>query len=158
MESIPMTKEGFEKLREKLSHLHNVERPRLEKALGDAREQGDIAENAEFDEARRGLWMVDQQIGELEDKIGRAQIIDGTKVVKDKIAFGSIVKVKDLDYGDVDEYTIVGEGESDPRNGKVGLSTPLANALLGHKGGDKVEYQAPGGKIRLEILEFKPFA
>ncbi|MBI5367717.1 MAG: transcription elongation factor GreA [Planctomycetes bacterium] len=157
MDYIPMTKEGLEKLREKLKYLTDVERPRLEKSLGDAREQGDISENAEFDEARRGLWMLDEQVGELQTKIACAQIIDGTKVIKDKIAFGSSVKVKDLDHGDIDDYQIVGEGESDPRNGKVGLSTPLAQALVGKKPGDKVEYLAPGGKIRLQIIEFKPF-
>lgn len=158
MDYIPMTKEGFAKLVEKLKHINEVERPRLEKSLGDAREQGDLSENAEFDEARRELWMLDALTGELQEKIARAQIIDGTKVVKDKIAFGSRVKVKDLDFGDVDDYQIVGEGESEPRSGKIGLGTPLADALVGHKVGDTVEYQAPGGKIRLEVLEFQPFA
>ncbi len=155
MSELPMTREGYEKLKERLRHLEDVERPRLEKALGDAREMGDLSENSEFDAAREGLWLVDQQVSELKDRLSRASILDPSKLPHDSVAIGASVTVKDTKSGDKEMFHLVGEGEGDPMNDKISVMTPIGQALLGHKVGDTVEAEVPVGKLKFKILKIE---
>lgn len=150
-----MTQEGFDKLQKKLDQLKNVERPKTERRLGEAREMGDLSENAEFDAAREELWRIDGEISKLEDETARAEVISADKVAKDEVAFGATVMVKDANSGDEFEYTFVGEGESDPFNGKVAITTPIGQALLGHRKGDTVKVNIPAGTRNYKIVKIK---
>jgi transcription elongation factor GreA len=150
---VPLSKEGYEKLQEKLRWMKEEERPRLEKALGDARDKGDLSENAEYDVAREELWQIDTKIGELEDKLAQAYIVDKSKLPKGQVAFGSTVKVKDRDTGDIEVYHLVGEGEADPMSNRISTSTPLGQGLMGGKVGDVLKIQTPGGILTYEVLE-----
>jgi transcription elongation factor GreA len=150
---IPVSQEGFDRMREKLRHMKEVERPRLEKALGDAREKGDLSENAEFDTAREELWIIDRKISELEQKTALAYIVDTSKLPKDTVAFGCRVKVKDHDTGDVETFELVGEGEADPMKNRISTTSPLAQGMMGGKVGDVLKIQTPGGIVTFEVLE-----
>lgn len=150
---IPLSQEGYDKLQEKLRWMKEDERTRLEKALGDAREKGDLSENAEFDVAREELWIIDRKIAELEEKLAHAYIVDKSKLPKGVVAFGSRVKVKDRDTGDVEVYVLVGEGESEPANNRISTSSPLAQGMMGAKVGDVRKIQTPGGILTYEVLE-----
>ncbi len=153
MSNTPITREGYEKLKERLRHLDDVERPRLQKALGDAREMGDLSENAEFDAAREGLWLVDQQIGEITDRLARAEILDTSRLPTDSVAIGASVDVKEVKSGEKEVFHLVGEGESDPMSDRISVLTPIGQALLGHKVGDVVEARVPAGKLKFKILK-----
>jgi len=155
MDRVPMTREGYEQVRKKLDHLKNVEQPRLQKALGEAREMGDLSENAEFDAARSELWNVDQMIADLETKLALADIIDASKLNLDTIAIGAFVKVEDVDARRKDEFLLVGEGEVRNDVDTVSVSSPLGQAFIGKKAGEVAEVQAPRGKVRYKILEFR---
>jgi transcription elongation factor GreA len=155
MDRIPMTREGYEQVRKKLDHLKNVEQPRLQKALGEARELGDLSENAEFDAARNELWNVDQMIADLETKLALADIIDASKLNLDTIAIGALVKVEDVDARRKDEFLLVGEGEVRSDVDTVSVTSPLGQAFIGKKAGEVAEVQAPRGKVRYRILEFR---
>jgi transcription elongation factor GreA len=150
---IPMTRRGFEQAKEKLDRLKNHELPRLEKALGDAREMGDISENSEYETARHEIGITETQIAELTDKIARAEIIEASNATE--ITIGALVKVTDLDSKRPDEFMIVGEGETRTDIDTVSVSSPLGLALLGKKGGDVAEVEAPRGRIRYKIVSFK---
>ena len=150
---IPMTPRGFEQAKEKLNRLKNVELPRLEKALGDAREMGDISENSEYETARHEIGITETQIAELTDKIARAEIIEASNATE--ITIGARVKVTDLDSKRPDEFMIVGEGETRDDVDTVSVSSPLGLALLGKKGGDVAEVEAPRGRLRYKIVSFK---
>src|ERR1700674_747675 len=112
MDRIPMTPQGFEQMRKRLDHMKNVEMPRVQKALGDAREMGDLSENAEFDAARNEMWNLDQMIADLETKISLAEIFDPKKMNLDTVAIGAYVKLEEVDRRAKDEFLLVGEGES----------------------------------------------
>src|SRR5437870_9006012 len=147
MDRVPMTREGFEQARKRLEHLKYVEMPRVQKALGDAREMGDLSENAEFDAARSELWNLDQMIAELETKVSLAEVIDASKLNLDTVAIGALVKVEDVDRRAKDEFLLVGEGESRDGLDTVSVTSPLGQALIGKKVGDIAEFTAPRGKI-----------
>jgi transcription elongation factor GreA len=153
MERLPITPEGFQKLREKLKYLEEEVLSAVQKRLGEARELGDLSENSEFDSAREEMWRVDRQIAELRDRLSRAEIINPAKKKSDDIAFGSKVKMRNMDTGDVIEYTLVGEGEADPSEGYISVSTPVGKALLGHRAGEKVDIKVPAGILHYEILQ-----
>jgi transcription elongation factor GreA len=152
---IPVSQEGFDRMREKLRHMKEVERPRMEKALGDAREKGDLSENAEFDTAREELWIIDRKISEMEEKTALAYIVDTSKLPKDVVAFGCRVKVKDHDTGDIEKFELVGEGEADPMKNRISTTSPLAQGMMGGKVGDILKIQTPGGIVTFEILEIE---
>ena len=152
-ERIPMTREGLKKMEEKLSHLQNVVRPQVEKRLGEAREMGDLSENAEFDSAREEIWRLDAEVGDLQHRIQLAEIVTPGKVNRSEVAFGATVRLKDVKTNEIDEYTFVGEGESAPSEGRIAITTPIGQALLGHKIGDKVDIPIPAGTLRYEILQ-----
>jgi transcription elongation factor GreA len=149
---VPVSREGYQRLEERLKRMKEVDRPRLEKALGDAREKGDLAENAEFDTAREELWIIDRKIAELEQTIATAYIVDTSKLPKGQVAFGCRVKVKDRETGDLDVFELVGEGEADPSNNRISCTSPLAQGLMGGKAGDVLQVRTPGGLLTLEVL------
>ncbi|HXG62950.1 MAG TPA: transcription elongation factor GreA [Planctomycetota bacterium] len=155
MDRIPMTREGYEQIRRKLDHLKNVELPRLQKALGEARELGDLSENSEFDAARSEMWNVDQQIAELEQKLALADVIDPSALKLDAIAIGAFVRAEDLETRRREEFLLVGEGEVRNDVDTVSVVSPLGQAFLGKKVGDVAEVQAPRGRIRYRVLEFR---
>jgi transcription elongation factor GreA len=154
MDRIPMTRNGYEQARQRLDHLKNVEMPRVQKALGDAREMGDLSENAEFDAARNEMWNLDQQIAELETKLALAEVIDASRLNLDTVAIGAMVKVEDVDARRKDEFLLVGEGEVRSDVDTVSVTSPLGQALIGRKAGELAEVQAPRGKIRYKVLSF----
>jgi transcription elongation factor GreA len=155
MERIPMTPEGYEQAKKKLDHLKNVEMPRVQKALGDAREMGDLSENAEFDAARNEMWNLDQQIADLETKVAIADVIDSKSLKLDTIAIGAHVKVEAVDDRRKDEFLLVGEGEVREGVETVSVTSPLGQAMIGRKAGEVTEVHLPRGKVRYKIVAFK---
>ena len=148
-----MTAEGLKKLQAKLELLTNQIRPPVEKRLGEAREMGDLSENAEFSSAREELWRVDRQITELKDQLSRTEVITAKQIDKSTIAFGARIKVKDLDTKDQEEYILVGEGESNLAENKIAITTPIGQGLMGHKVGDSVKISVPAGTLSYQIIE-----
>ena len=152
---IPMTRTGYDKLRAELDRLQNEEMPKIEERIGKARAEGDLSENAEFLYARESQGMLQAKINELRSRLASAVLIDPAKVAKDEVAFGATVVVKDLDAGDTEEFTLVGAGEEDYPAGKILVTSPLAQGLMGKKVGDQVEIEVPMGTTRFEILEIR---
>jgi transcription elongation factor GreA len=147
-----MSPDGFELAKEKLKHMKEVERKRLEIRLGEAREMGDLSENSEYETARNDLWLLDQRVAELEDRLARAVIVDPNAQPKDEVLFGARVACQDLKTKEEEIFEIVGEGEADPMNNKISVSAPIAQALIGKRVGDVAEVKAPRGVIRYKVL------
>lgn len=157
MERIPMTMEGHEALIQELSHLKSVERPAVIQAIAEAREHGDLSENAEYHAAKERQSFIEGRIAELDDKLARADVIDLSKLSGSKVRFGATVKLIDVDTEDEHVYKIVGDDEADIAKGKISISSPIARALIGKEEGDEAEVSAPGGAKAYEIaqVEFK---
>lgn len=155
LDRIPMTRTGYDKLKADLAQLENVEMPKVLERLAKARAEGDLSENAEFDGAVESQGHLQRQINVLRDKLSRAVLIDPDKVPKDEVAFGSTVLVKDLDEDEEEEYTLVGAGEEDYLEGKILVTSPLAQGLLGKKLGETVEIEVPRGIAKYEIMEIR---
>jgi transcription elongation factor GreA len=154
MSKVPLTVLGAEKLRAELQILKTVERPRVINAIAEARAQGDLSENAEYDAAKERQGFIEGRIAELESKLGSAQIIDPKSLNADgRCVFGSTVILEDVNNGDVVTYQIVGDDEADIRHRKVSISSPIARALIGKISGDIAEVQAPGGVREYEVVE-----
>ena len=156
MSTVPMTLEGLDKLKADL-FVHEDRRPKVLLQIKEAREKGDLSENAEYHAAREDLSMLESQINILKDKISRASIVAVSKGGGDTIVFGVTVTLKCLNDNDVEEYTLVGEGESDPFSNRILTTSPMGQALLTKKVGDVVDVPAPKGLIKFEVLkiEFK---
>ena len=154
-ERIPMTRVGYDKLKADLEHLQSVEMPKILERLATARAEGDLSENAEYHGARESQGMMQARINLLQDKLSRAVMMDAMQFPKDEVAFGSTVRVKDLNFDDDEEFTLVGAGEEDYDTGKILITSPLAQGLVGKKVGDRVEIDVPQGKLRFEILEIR---
>ncbi len=152
---IPMTREGYRKLKAEMDRLENEEMPKIEKQIGVARSEGDLSENAEYHGARENQGMLQAKINMLRDKLSRATIIDPSKMPKGEVAFGATVVLKDLDCDDEDIYTLVGAGEEDYAEGKILITSPVGQGVLGKKVGDKVEIPVPAGTLNYEILEIR---
>ena len=152
---IPMTRAGYNKIKAEVDQLQNEQMPEIEKRIAAARAEGDLSENAEYHGARESQGMLQAKINLLKDKLARAAIMDSTKTPKGQVAFGCTVVVKDLDFGDEEEFTLVGAGEEDYDTGKINVASPLAQGLVGKKVGDKVEVEVPAGKNRFEILAIR---
>lgn len=150
---IPMSRTGYDKLKAELKHLQEVEMPAVAKRIAEARAEGDLKENAEYHGARESQGMLQAKINVLSDKLSRAQIIDASTLPKDVVAFGATVIVKDLDFGDKESFTLVGAGDENYDEGKILITSPLAQGLVGAKVGQKVEIEVPAGKMKFEILE-----
>ena len=148
-----MTEEGLKKLKEELTHMESVERPRVVAAIAEARDKGDLSENAEYDAAKEAQGLLEMRIAQLKYTISNARIIDDSRLNTEEIQLLNRVKIKNVANGATMEYTIVSETEADLRAGKISIATPIAKALLGHHVGDVVEVQAPAGKMKFEVLE-----
>ena len=153
MATIPITKRGAEKLKEELHRLKTVERPAVIAAIAEARAQGDLSENADYDAAKDRQGFIEGRIQEIEGKLSVAQVIDPSAVDGGgKVVFGATVKLEDEDSGDMVKYQIVGEDEADLKQGLINISSPIARALIGKEEGDTAEVQAPGGIRRYEVV------
>jgi transcription elongation factor GreA len=146
------TLEGLNKLKSELEHLMNVERPGISQAIAEARDKGDLSENAEYDAAKNAQGMLELKIVKLQDTIRNARIIDESKLDASKVLILSTVKIKNLINGMIFSYTLVPENEADVRAGKISVSSPIAQGLLGKILGDKVDVTVPAGKIPFEIV------
>lgn len=151
-ESVPMTPQGAQKLREELARLKE-ERPKISREIGVAREHGDLKENAEYHAAKERQGMVEARIKDIEDKLARAEVIDPTKLSGDRVRFGATVTVTNLDTDEETSFQIVGADEADINAGTISVSAPLARALIGKSIGDEVIVNLPAGKRRYEIAE-----
>ncbi|ADV62902.1 transcription elongation factor GreA [Isosphaera pallida ATCC 43644] len=153
MDKVPMSKEGYDKLRAQLDHWKNEEMPKIAEQIALARGFGDLSENAEFDAAVEAQGMLQAKINDLESKLSRAIIVDKNAVTTDRVVFGTRVKVLDLDCDDEEEFTFVGPGEEDYDNNKILLSSPIGQGLLGKSVNDEVCVNVPKGVLRFRILE-----
>jgi transcription elongation factor GreA len=156
MPTIPLTQRGAQLLKDELQRLKSVERPAVITAIAEARAQGDLSENAEYDAARERQAFVEGRIAELESKLANAQIIDPRLVDADgRIVFAATVELEDLGTAEKATYQIVGEDEADIKSGRISVSSPLARALIGTYVGDVAEVQAPGGVREYEVLDVR---
>ena len=153
MQKVPMTVEGFTRLEDELRHLKGVERPAVIRAIAEAREHGDISENAEYHAARERQSFIEGRLAELEDKISRAEVIDVSKLSGRQVKFGATVTVVDEDTDERAAYQIVGQDEADIKTKRLSITSPLARALIGKKVGDTVEVSTPGGGKSYEIVK-----
>lgn len=147
------TKEGLEKLKTELEHLTNVERPSISQQIAEARDKGDLSENAEYDAAKNAQGMLELRISKLQDQIRNAKLIDETKLDNSKILILSTVKMKNLKTNTFMVYTLVPENEANLKEGKLSISSPIAQGLLGKVVGDVIEIIVPAGKMPVEIIE-----
>ena len=151
MATIPLTRRGAELLREELQRLKSVERPAVINAIAEARAQGDLSENAEYDAARERQAFVEGRIAEIESKLANAQVIDPTTLEADgRVVFGATVELEELESGETVTYQIVGDDEADIKSGRISISSPIARALIGREVGDVAEVRAPGGLRRCD--------
>ena len=156
MATIPITKRGAEKLKAELHNLKTVERPSVIQAIAEARAQGDLSENAEYESAKDRQGFIEGRIMEVEGKLSAAQIIDPTMLdAGGRVVFGTTVDLEDEDSGAAVTYQIVGEDEADIKLGLINISSPIARALIGKEEGDTAVVQAPGGERRYEIVAVK---
>ncbi|HEY4234605.1 MAG TPA: transcription elongation factor GreA [Lacipirellulaceae bacterium] len=152
---IPMTRAGYNKIKAELEVLQNEKMPEIERRIAAARAEGDLSENAEYHGARESQGLLMAKINLLREKLAHAAIMDNAKLPKDQVAFGCTIVVKDLDFGDEEEFTLVGAGEEDYDSGKINIASPLAQGFVGRKVGDKVEVAVPAGTNRFEIKVIK---
>lgn len=151
----PITREGYEALKKEHEYLLNTKRPAILRAIEEAREHGDISENAEYDAAKEEFQFLQQRVAELEQKIKSSEIFDGRQGDGDSVAFGCSISLKNLDTEEEVVYTLVGPYESDIQKGKISMSSPLGRALLGKSVGDEVTFKAPGGERTYEIVNIE---
>ncbi len=153
MSTIPLTVRGAQLLREELQRLKHVDRPAIISAIAEARAQGDLSENAEYDAAKEKQGFIEGRIAEIESKLAGAQVIDPRTVdAGGRVVFGATVDLEDLEAGDRVTYQIVGEDEADIKDGKISVSSPIARALIGKVAGDVAEVRAPAGLREYEVL------
>lgn len=148
-----MTEEGMKKLREELEHMMNVERPSISRQIAEARDKGDLSENAEYDAAKEAQGLLEMRIARLQDTLANARIIDKSKLEKGTVQILSTVKLLNINNKAEMSYTIVSESEANLKEGKISISTPIAKGLLGKKVGDQAEIKVPNGLMSFEILE-----
>lgn len=151
MSKVPMTAEGYNRLEEELRHLKSVERPAVIRAIAEARDHGDLSENAEYHAARERQSFIEGRVAELEDKIARAEVIDVSKLSGKEVKFGVTVTLLDEDTDEKASYQIVGQDEADIAARRLSVTSPLARALIGKHVGDAIEVTTPGGSKSYEI-------
>jgi transcription elongation factor GreA len=147
------TEKGLKELRQKLDHLKDIERPLASKAIGEARDKGDLSENAEYDAAKEAQGMLEMEISKLEETLSNARIIDESKLDSSKILIHSTVKIKNLTNSATMEYKLVAQSEANLSQGKISVDSPIGKGLLGKKNGDIAEIAIPNGNVKFEILE-----
>ena len=148
-----LTEAGLQKLKDELDHLRSVERPAISAAIAEARDKGDLSENAEYDAAKEAQGMLEMRIAKLEDTVANARVIDESRIDTNTVQILNRVKMKNMTTGKIVEYTLVSENEANLKEGKLAIGTPIAQALLGKKKGDEVDVKVPSGMLRLEILD-----
>lgn len=156
MATLPITKRGAELLKAELHRLKTQDRIAISQAIAEARAQGDISENAEYEAAKEKQSFIEGRIADIEGKLGSAQVIDPSQIDADgRVVFGATVEIEDLENEKKVTYQIVGEDEADLKTGKISVGSPIARALIGKSAGDVVEVQAPGGSREVEIIDVK---
>jgi transcription elongation factor GreA len=150
---IPMSREGYDKLKADLDRMQNVEMLEIAKRVAAARELGDLRENAEYHAAREDHGMLQARVDALRDRLGRAYIIDKTNLPSDTVVFGARVRVKDLDFDEEEVYELVSPGEEDLDNNKIPVTSPVGRGLIGKKLNDVAEIAVPRGKLRYQVLD-----
>ena len=148
-----MTKEGYKKKMEEIAYLENVKRPEISRAIAEARDKGDLSENAEYDAAKEAQGMLEMKISQLKDLVANARILDESKLNCEEVQILNRVKIKNVANGQTMEYTIVADSEANLKEKKIASSTPIAQGLLGHKLGDVVDIKVPSGMMKFEIVE-----
>ncbi len=156
VERVPMSKSGHQKLKEELNNLERVERHEVSKAIGIAREHGDLKENAEYHAAKERQGLIEARIMDLKDKLGRAEIIDCTEVDCSRAVFGTVVELLDMDTDEEVSYQLLGSEESDVKKGSISVFSPLGKSILGKEVGDDVLAQTPGGSREFEVISISP--
>ncbi|MCA9530140.1 MAG: transcription elongation factor GreA [Myxococcales bacterium] len=154
MERVPMTPEGYERLKRELEAL-KADRPKISKEIGIAREHGDLRENAEYHAAKDKQGLNEARIADLEDKLARAEVIDPAELGGDRVKFGAIVELEELDSGKTVTYRLVGPEEADLDQGSISVTSPVAKALINREVGDEVQVRAPGGVRTYEIADIR---
>jgi len=155
MERVPMTVEGFRSLEAELHRLKSEERPRIIQAIAEARSHGDLSENAEYHAAKEQQGLNEARVADLEDRLGRAEVIDTTKLSGDTVKFGATVTLVDEDTDEKVKYKIVGDFEASVKDGKISISSPIARALIGKSKGDTAEVTTPKGPRSYEVLKIE---
>lgn len=153
MDRIPMTREGYQTLKKELEHLKSVERPKVIKAIEEARSHGDLSENAEYDAAKERQAFIEGRVSELGYKLGNAEIIDVDNLPKDRAVFACTVVLENVDTGEDVEYQLVGPEESNIEKGRISVTSPLGKAILGKKPGEEIVLNAPAGKRVYELVD-----
>ncbi len=148
-----ITEEGLQKLKEELDHLLTVQRPAISQQIAEAREKGDLSENAEYDAAKEAQGMLEMKINKLQEIVANSRIIDESKIDTSSVRILSKVKIKNIKNNAIMQYMIVSESEADLKAGKISISTPIAKGLLGKKKGEVVEIEVPSGKMQFEITD-----
>ena len=151
--SVPMTKKGYEALKAELDRLRKVERPKNIQDIAEAREHGDLRENAEYKAAKERQQFIDTRMAELEHKLGSAEVIEVTPGVSETVMFGATVRLMDLESKEEKSYTLLGQEEADLKNGSISVQSPIGRALIGHRVGDIVQVNRPAGMIEYQIQE-----
>jgi len=147
------TSEGFQKLKKELEHLKSVERPSISRQIADARDKGDLSENAEYHAAKEAQGLLEMKISKMEDTLANARILDDSLMDTSKVLVLSTVRLKNQTNGAELKFTLVAESEADFKTGKISVSSPIGKGLLGKKVGDEVEIEVPKGSMKLEVLE-----
>ncbi len=155
MKEVILTPEGHEKLKQEIEHLSSNKRREVADRIRIAREFGDIAENAEYDDAKNEQALLEHRIATLEERLRNAKVIDKKQIAKDVVSIGSHVKLRDVDARRTVEYHIVGSAEANPAENKLSNESPVGKAIIGHKKGETVEVSAPRGSLKFKILEIK---
>ena len=148
-----MTREGYKKKMEEIAYLESVKRPEISRAIAEARDKGDLSENAEYDAAKEAQGMLEMKIAQLKDMVANARIIDESKLNCDEVQILNRVKINNVNNGMVMEYTIVADSEANLKEKKIATSTPIAQGLMGHRVGEVVEIRVPSGLMKFEIVE-----
>lgn len=148
-----MTKEGYKKKMEEIAYLENVKRPEISRAIAEARDKGDLSENAEYDAAKEAQGMLEMKISQLKDLVANARIIDDSKLNTHEVQILNTVTIKNVKNGAQMKYTIVAESEANIKEHKIASSTPIAKGLMGHKVGDVVDIRVPSGMMQFEIVD-----
>ena len=154
-DSVPMTRAGYNKIKADIERLENEELPLITEKIAEARAEGDLKENAEYHAQRENQGMLMAKLGELKDKIARASIVDPSKLPKDEVVFGCTVTVEDIAYSDEEEFTLVGAGEEDYDSGKILVTSPFGQGLIGKKVGETAEVEVPAGTLKFKILKIE---
>jgi transcription elongation factor GreA len=155
VDSVPMTKENYDKLKEEVRRLETVEMPKIAEKIAAARAEGDLKENAEYHGQREAQGLLQRKIHELSQKLASATIVDESKINRDAVGFGATVLLKDLDIDDEETITLVGAGDEDYDSGKYNIASPIGQGLLGKRVGDTAEIDVPKGVIRFEVMEIR---